>query len=126
MIKQSLRTMGRFLITALALIGFISCCLLITARIPLPERTAPRMKGCIYDCRQLNGGAYWALWQRAQQPTYIPDVHIYQYPEDEATIISLISSTDQINFLVLPTNVTVHTMSGRAPEASSPTHFVSW
>jgi len=114
MVYRMLITAGRCVVQALAIVGLIALCLLFIPGLAA-RRQAPHVTGHIYDCRQGNTEACLAVWQLATQSNYAAEVHVYQYPNDDATMISLTTESQGMNFIILPTKVTVHNLNGKAP-----------
>jgi len=77
--------------------------------------SVPHYTGRIYDCRHGNNEALLVLCQLVGRPTYYPDVSVYQYPDARATMVSLDTETERVNFIFQNIPVTVQSVSGPAP-----------
>lgn len=115
MIHRSLAAIGWCVVGSFALVGVITC-LVAFRQYSNSYRVAPHYSGQIYDCRQPNGQACFALLQLAGQQSYAPEVCVYQYPEDKVTMISVDSASQTVHFLFPETVITVQAINGKAPQ----------
>ena len=98
-----------------SLIGIFTCVILARSYID-SARWTPSYAGSIYDCRQANHEALLVLCQLVGKKNYQPAISIYQYPDNQAMMISMEHASEQVNFIFQEVPVTVRIVKGKPPE----------